>query len=350
MARSNSFEGGSNGTTITTGNSGGSSGDAFDNAPAPGTGATMTFSTAQAAHGSVSMSTSTSGTSTTAYAGYTLATVASDFVRAYYRFTSLPSAQQVILRYLSSGSQSLRVNVTTAGLVEVRNAANTVVGTTTSAISAGSWFRIELNPTFSTTVGAIALRLYLTPDGTSISDSLNLTSLVLTANATEVRFGVGAAMANAVQVWTDDLAIEGTTWHGPAVRSITPTGIAVAADTGTTTVAQSLSVVPAGIAVGAALGSTALAQPFILTPTGIAVPVAAGDTTVAQAMAVTPTGIAVPAAVGDPTASFSLPAPAGVLQTGSPRLRWRARAAATRWTAGRTRTAWRAGRPRGGAA
>lgn len=306
MARSNNFEGGSNGVTITTGNSGGASGDAFDNAPAPGTGATMTYSTAQAAHGSVSMSASTSGTSTTAYAGYILASVTSDYLRAYYRFTSLPSAQQVILRYLSSGSQTLRVNITTAGLIEVRNAANTVVGTTTSAISAGSWFRLELNPTFSTTVGAIALRLYLTPDSTSISDSLSLSGLVLTAVATEVRFGVGAAMANAVQVWTDDVAVEGATWHGPAARSITPTGIAVPVDVGTHTLTQPMSV--------------------------------------------TPTGIAVPVAVGEPTAEFVPPLPAGSFRAGATATRWRARRTATRWTTGPTAVAWRAGRPRGGAA
>lgn len=306
MARSNSFEGGSNGTTITTANSGGSSGDAFDNAPAPGVTGVMTFSTAQAAHGSVSMTTSTGGTSALAYAGYNLATTSTDTCRIYFRFTSLPSAQQNFVRYLSTGSQSLRVNVTTAGLIEVRNAANNVAGTTTSAISVGSWARLELQSTWSTTVGAVTLRLYLSPDSTTISDSLTLSSLVLTASANEVRFGVGASMANAVQVWYDDLAIEGATWHGPAVRSITPTGIAVAASLGSLSVSQSLSVTPTGVAVPVSLGSTAVSQTLAVTPTGIAVPATLGAPSVAQALTVTPTGVAVPLTLGSPSLTQAL--------------------------------------------
>lgn len=306
MARTNSFEGGANGVTITTANSGGTSGDAFDNAPAPGATGVMTFSTAQAAHGSVSMTTSTGGTSALAYAGYNLATTSGDVCRVYCRFTSLPSAQQNFVRYLSTGSQSLRVNVTTAGLVEVRNAANTVVGTTTSAISAGSWFRLELTSTWSTTAGTVALRLYLSPDSTTISDSLSLSSLVLTASANEIRFGVGATMANAVQVWYDDLAIEGATWHGPVTRSITPTGVAVAATLGSPALAQSLSVTPTGIAVPATLGSPSIAQALTVIPDGLAVPLNLGAAAVAQPMSVAPTGIAVPASLGAATVNGTL--------------------------------------------
>lgn len=301
MARTNSFEGGSNGTTVTTGNSGGASGDAFDNAPTPGAGGVMTYSTAQAAHGSLSMTTSTGVGSALAYAGYTLATTSADTCRTYCRFVSLPSAQQNFVRYLSTGSQALRVNCTTSGLIEVRNAANNVVGTTTSAISAGSWFRLELQSTWSTTVGAVTLRLYLSPDSTTISDSLTLTSLVLTASANEIRYGVGSSMANAVQVWYDDLAIEGATWHGPATRTINPTGIAVAAALGSPTITQTFSLAPSGIAVPVGLGSAAVSQSFTVTPTGIAVPAGLGSPTVTQALAVTPDGVAVPLTLGSPT-------------------------------------------------
>jgi hypothetical protein len=303
MARSNSFEGGSNGTTLTQGsggNTGGSSGDFLDSVSV-GTGATVAFSTAQAAHGSVSMNTVTTGTSALAYAGWTLASVASDFSRAYCRFATLPSAQQLFMRYLSSGSQSVRVNVTTAGLIEIRNAANTVVGTTTSAISANSWFRVELSVTFSATVGAVTLRLYLTPDSTTISDSLTLSSLALTATASELRFGIGAAMANTSSEFFDDIATEGATWHGPAVRTIAPTGIGVTAALGSPAVSQSLSVTPTGVAVPVSLGSTAVSQTFAVTPTGIAVPAALGSPSVDQSMSVAPAGVTVGLNLGSPS-------------------------------------------------
>lgn len=308
MARSNSFEGGSNGTTLTQGsggNTGGTSGDFLDNVSV-GTGATVAFSTAQAAHGTVSMNAVTTGTSSLAYAGWTLASVASDFSRTYCRFASLPSAQQLFMRYLSSGSQSVRVNVTTTGTIEVRNAANTVVGTTTSAISANSWFRVELSVTFSATVGAVTLRLYLTPDSTTISDSLTLSSLALTASASELRFGVGAAMANTSSMFFDDIATEGATWHGPATRTVNPTGIAVAAALGSPSMSQSLSVAPTGIAVAVALGSPAVSQTFSVSPTGIAVPATLGAPTVAQALAVAPSGVSVPLALGSPSIAQAL--------------------------------------------
>lgn len=219
MARTNTFEGGSDETTITTGNSGGTSRNAFDNVTI-GTGASVVYDDAQSAHGTFAGRITTTGTSSLAYLSYTLASVTTDFMRCYYRFTSLPSAAaQPILRYLSGASQAYRVNVKSGGAIEVRDGGNSVVGTTTAVISAGSWFRIEIGTTFSATVGAVTLRLYLSRDSTSITESLTLTGLTLTANATEIRFGVGAALANAVSVWHDNIAIEGTGFFGPALTT-----------------------------------------------------------------------------------------------------------------------------------
>lgn len=349
MARGNSFEGGSSGTTITSGNSGGASGDALDAVDNGGTG-TVAFSNAQAAHGSLSMLVSTTAVSSVAYGGYTLASVGSDIMRGLFRLTSLPGVVQVIARYMSGANQGLRVNVKAAGTLEVRDASNGVVGTTTSAISAGQFWRMEMQTTLGAGTGACVLRLYNSPDGTTVTDSLTLSGLTLTANATQIRYGVGAAAASVANTWIDDIAVEGATWHGPAVRSITLSGIAVPVTTGTTALSQSLSVVPTGIAIPAAVGSTALSQAFTVTPSGIAVPFAVGDTAAAQAMGITPAGIAVATAVGDPALTYNSPAPAGQLQLGAPRTRWRARAIADRWTAGTARTRWKTGRPRGGQA
>lgn len=316
MARSNSFEGGSNGVTLTQGsggNTGGSSGDfldAVDNGAGAGT---VTFSTGQAAHGSVSMLTSTAGVSSLAYAGYTLSSVTTDYMRCYIRLTALPGVVQILVRYLSGASQSLRVNVKSGGTLEVRDAGNSVVGTTTSAVSINTWWRLEMFTTFSATVGAVQLRLYNTADGTSITDSLNLSGLAFTANATSVRFGVGAAAASVSTTYYDDVAVEGATWHGPAVRSVTPTGIAVAATPGSTALSQTFAVTPSGIAVPATLGSPTIAQALTVVPDGLAVPLNLGATSLAQPMTVTPSGIAVPAALGDPaTAQQMAVAPDGI--------------------------------------
>lgn len=350
MARGNSFEGGSNGVTITSGNSGGASGDALDTVDNGAGVGTVQYSSAQSAHGSLAMLVATGGTTSLAYGGYTLSSVTTDYMRGYFRVASLPGAVAILARYMTSTNQSFRVNIKAAGTLEIRDNANSVVGTTSSAVSAGAWFRLELFSTFSATVGAIVLRLYASPDSTTVTDSLNLSGLALSASATSVRYGVGATAANIANTWIDDIAVEGATWHGPAVRSITLSGIAVPVTTGTTALSQSLSVVPTGIAIPAAVGSTALSQAFTVTPGGIAVPLAIGDTAAAQAMGITPTGIAVATAVGSPVLSYNPPAPAGQLQLGAPRTRWRAHATADRWTAGTARTRWKTGRPRGGRA
>lgn len=219
MARGNSFEGSSDETTVTSGNSGGSSGNAFDSVSV-GTGATVVYDNAQAALGSFSCRMGTTGTSSLAYVSWTLASVTTDYSRGYLRLTSLPSAAaQPVLRYLSGGSQSFRVNVKSAGTIEVRDAGNSVVGTTTAAISAGQFWRMEIRTVLSATVGQVELRYFASPNGTTPTETLNLSGLTLTANATEIRWGVGAALANAVSAWFDNVATEGSTWLGPATGS-----------------------------------------------------------------------------------------------------------------------------------
>lgn len=307
MARSNGFEGGSDETNVTIGNSGGASGDALDDV-GRGTGATVVYDNAFAANGTYSVRTATGGTLAVAYVSYALANVTGDFSRSSFRLTSLPSAAaQPVLRYMSGANQAFRVNVKSAGTIEVRDAANNVAGTTTAAITAGQFWRMELRPVLSTTVGAVELRYWANPNSTgSPTETLNLTGLALTASANEVRFGVGAGLANAVAAWIDDIAVEGATWHGPAVRSITLSGIAVAAALGDAVVAQSLAVAPDGIGVPGTIGTPAVAQPLTVTPSGIAAAASLGSPTIAQALTVLPSGLAVPIALGDLAAALDL--------------------------------------------
>lgn len=232
--RGNSFEGGSDETAITNGNSGGTSGTAFTS-PTAGTGATVVYDNAQSHLGTFSCRTSTGGTSALAYVNWSITSGTGDYSRGHFRFTSLPSAQQGILRYLGGGAQCIRVNVRTDGKLEIRDAANGVItgGTTTNAISAGSWFRVEVHVTASTTVGAVEMRLYLSPNSSTATETITVSNQVLTATVDEIRFGIGAAMTNAVAVWIDNVAAEGTTWFGPALV----TGTAARATTFGTTVA-----------------------------------------------------------------------------------------------------------------
>lgn len=274
--RGNSFEGGSDETAITNANSGGTSGTAFTS-PTAGTGATVVYDDAQAHLGTFSCRTSTGGTSALAYVNWSITSGTSDYSRAHYRFTSLPSAQQGILRYLGGGAQCIRINVRTDGKLEIRDAANSVItgGTTTNAISAGSWFRLEVHPTASTTVGAVEMRLYLSPNSSTPTETITVSNQVLTATVDEIRFGIGAAMANAVSVWIDNVAAEGTTWFGPALvtGTATRTTTFAASATGTRTVlgtaARATTFGTTAAGVRTVLGTAARATTFNRTAAGV---------------------------------------------------------------------------------
>jgi hypothetical protein len=294
--RGNSFEGGSDETAITNGNSGGTSGTAFTS-PTAGTGATVVYDDAQAHLGTFSCRTLTGGTSALAYVNWSITSGTSDYSRGHFRFTSLPPAQQGILRYLGGGVQCIRINVTTSGAIEVRNAANSVVGTTSATITAATWFRVEAHVTASTTVGAVELRYYASPNSSTPTETLNLTGLVLTATVDEIRFGVGAAMTNAVSVWIDNVAAEGTTWFGPALV----TGTAARATTFGTTAAGTRTV----------LGTAARATTFGTTAAGVRTV----SGTAARATTFTRTAAGVRTTFGNATRSETFAAAATGLRT-----------------------------------
>ena len=89
----NSFEGGTSGTTITTGNSGGASGNAFDVINL-GSGATLAFDAAQAAFGTLSCKTATGASATSSAEWSTsMGTLGQVWFRAYLYFTANPTNQ-----------------------------------------------------------------------------------------------------------------------------------------------------------------------------------------------------------------------------------------------------------------
>lgn len=287
MARANSFEGGSDETNITVANSGSTSGSPFDDVNR-GTGATVVYDNAIAALGTLSCRTSTTGTSATAYVAYTLASVTSDYARMYVRLTGLPSAAaQPILRYMSGANQSFRVNIKSGGAIEVRDAGQNVVGTTSATVSITTGFRVEVHPVFSATVGAVELRYWASQNSTgSPTETLTLTGLTLTASASEIRFGVGAGLANAVSVWFDNVATEGSTWFGPAL--VNGTGLARATTFGTSaagtrtvlgTAARATTFGTSASGTRTVLGTAARATTFTPAAAGIRTTFGVGDRT-----------------------------------------------------------------------
>lgn len=302
---SNSFEGGSDGTTVTTGNSGGSSGDAFGNVTID-SGNALTYSSSSPAHGSLGALVSTGVASGSSYVAWTSGipgTSATVWARAYHRFPAWPSADVNVLRILSSSNAIMgSVRIKSTGKVDLLYGTGTLGATSTATIPTGASFRIEVMVAAGTTTGAMSIRLYLTSaDGTTADETLSVTNINAgSANPVRMRAGVVSNLANVSTFGLDDLALSDVDWIGPvggAAATLSPTGIASTEAFGSA--ALSSDVAPPGIASGETHGAAALT--LTITPGGIGSDEAFGTPALSMAGTISPSGIPTGEAHGTPT-------------------------------------------------
>ncbi|MER5649596.1 hypothetical protein [Streptosporangium sp. NPDC002524] len=216
----NSLEGGADGATITTGNSGGASGDAFGAATVDA-GASLIYTTAHAAHGSVGAQVSTGVGSGSAYVAWTSglpATSPTVWARAYYRFAANPAATVNVLRILS-GSNGIMgtIRVNAAGTIGMLYGSGTLAGTSAAALTAGSWFRVETSVTAGSTTGAMSCRIFWSSDSETPDQTLSIANVNAGAvNPSRLRVGVVSNLAGVSPFQFDDLSLSDVTWPGPA--------------------------------------------------------------------------------------------------------------------------------------
>jgi hypothetical protein len=183
----NTFEGGTAGSTITTGNSGGTSGTAFNFIQTVSGGASV-YTSSSPYRGTLAGSFSSGGTTAgTAYAEYSTAVASSSSAPVYGRLRfmmpSLPADAtgiRVAVITDSAGSFVAELRVTNAGAVSIRGSGGTALATFTGTYAAGTWWDVGLAIlAFSTTVGQIQGRKYA-GDGTvaqTITSSANQNTL-----------------------------------------------------------------------------------------------------------------------------------------------------------------------------
>lgn len=159
--KTNTAEGGTNGTGATTGNTGGASGDSFATV-SPGAGGTIAFSTAQAAHGSLSYAFSPAS-GVTCYVLFDEASPSgtSFSARRYIYLTGYPSAETSFFHiYTAANANIAYMNIKTDGTVRISNSAGTTLGSGTNAIPLNTWTRIALFGTVNATTGTVNYRHY----------------------------------------------------------------------------------------------------------------------------------------------------------------------------------------------
>jgi hypothetical protein len=240
-----SFEGGTPGVSVTTGNSGGASGSAFDVVQA-GAGAVNAYDAAQAAHGSVSCKISTGGTAASAYNSWTTSagSLAQAWFRAYFFMTANPAVQHRLVNFLAGASQVGNVLLKANGALIFTNSAGGTVLTSAAVIPLNAWWRLEGFVTGSAAAGQWEFRLFTSaPDGVTPDETqTSAASQPMTGPPDTYRFGVGANIANAGPFWMDDIGVSPAGYLGPAlVRPVPVMLTAASAPAGSLTAAAAPS-------------------------------------------------------------------------------------------------------------
>jgi hypothetical protein len=221
---SNNAEGGSDETTVTTGNSGGASGDAWDVVDLGGTSPQLVFDSAHPAHGAMgyrftqgnpegvlTLRWSTSPGSFTEIWG-----------RVYLYRDAAPAVGTQQLIRINNSAQTRQawvgLGVTGNPRLFVADSAS-IAEQSTVTVASGQLVRIEFH-FISSDTGLIEAKLFNSADSTSPSDTVTRVGDTDTGTgAAQVAFGHGVADNVGYTVWLDDMQVNSTGWPGPAISA-----------------------------------------------------------------------------------------------------------------------------------
>lgn len=214
-------ESGAESATVTTGNSGGTSGDAWD-AVTIGANATAVYDSTVTAVGKRSLRLATGASAVTAFVQWLVkigqrwpSGMTTQYGRTYFRVASIPAADRTVLEFLAPDGVTNRGNLRlrSTGALRIRDAANATVATTTTILSPNTWYRIEERLDGSVT-GNWEIRLYLGSSAVALetlSGSANFGGVIGAIN-----LGYVAAVAALPQIWFDAVEFNDTGFPGPA--------------------------------------------------------------------------------------------------------------------------------------
>lgn len=213
--KKNGGDDGSNGTTVTTGNSGGTVDNVFS-AVSIGAGSALTFDNATVAHGLLSYKfVMISGITTTV--SWTYSSPTTIVLRFYVMFDTLPSATLRLVDVRNSGGTILRIQISAGNLFQVQEGGTgTPINMTTAAFQAGVWYRWEMEiSVIAAGTGAYKADYYYGDSAQSIQGVTRTTGQLGTTAITLVTFCGNAAANHTVHF--DDMAVNdgSTVYLGP---------------------------------------------------------------------------------------------------------------------------------------
>lgn len=229
----NTAEGQANGTTLTAGNSGGASGDAFSSIG--GAGGTAIFSTAQFMHGAQSYDMSTTSANNIIPDFDHTATPQCAY-QYYFRLPVLPTAAVTLSQHRNSGGNAAKVTINSTNHLQIQNAAGTAINTFATVLAINTWYRVEIEIIVGTTAtnGTINAGYYLgdAAEGSPVDARYASGATVNsgTVNLSKFQPGIAAsAAAGTFHVFYDDIAFDIATSAPIGVGAATipgaPTGI-----------------------------------------------------------------------------------------------------------------------------
>lgn len=238
----NTVEGIANAATVTAGNSGGASGNAWQSTSSAG--ATLISDNTHAAHGtqSVKIATTTSATSSMTW---TLTASLTWWFRVYIWIDSIVAASNPAIIRIRGGSdsiQAMRVTFSDTRHLQIRDGGNSLISTMTGVFAFGAFYRVEgfCTPGTGAATGAGEVKLFLgdstttVTNGTLTTTGQNFNGTTLTSgNIDAFNFGQVAAMASLPAEWFDDFAASNLNYVGPQVQTLSPASIATAEAFGT---------------------------------------------------------------------------------------------------------------------
>ncbi|MGB4762070.1 MAG: hypothetical protein WBP12_01775 [Candidatus Saccharimonas sp.] len=215
----NTAEGGTNGVTVSTANTGGLSGNAADTVTI-GSGNTIIFSNANPAHGTLGYEMNYSTT-----AGGSLrwnVDESSRLVHSFYvKLSTLPTAQEYLGAIRNSGGNMCIACIGSDGKFIMQNAAGTGISASraTNAFPVDQFIRIEIAATKGTTTGngSIEYAYYLGNGTTPLASWSSNTQNAGTTNVAQVIIGRNTAATEERIVWYDTIRAQALNsgWIGP---------------------------------------------------------------------------------------------------------------------------------------
>jgi hypothetical protein len=214
-------EGGTENATVSVGNSGGASGDAWDTVTI-GANATNVYDPSDPAVGKRSNRIATGASSVMSYGQWTAKVAArwpagltTNYGRCYIKIAAIPGADRTFVEFSDAAGTTNRGNirVRSTGAIRLRNAANGTVVTSATILSLNTWYRIEYRVDGSV-AGDWQIVIFL-GNSTSALETLSGSGANFGGAIGTVRFGYVANVANADNWWLDGMNVNDVGLPGP---------------------------------------------------------------------------------------------------------------------------------------